>query len=544
MNIWIDKGDRLVPLKGMRMKAIQVAQGIPGVELDESTGVVTSLAPHGLLGCLAASGFQFHPESFGPPYDVAPRVLSELPEFQKTGASCAVTNLEQGFLLNDNPGLGKTVQTIGAMCLADPAVKKVVLCPSSLKTQWRDEVVRWTEKLTGEKPKTIPFVLYPKSDSRSRKWMGRDNPSFEKSASSGWFIAYYRDMTRVMELVEGHPYYLIVDEAHNLAGFGSQRWEAVNSVRTFASGALLLTASKMRNLGASLYTVLNLTQPGTWGSFGEWATRYAHGKQNDYGGWETGELDHIPELNARINAISIRRTAHDVWDQLPFSVRYQTIWLDPPPGIGRQLQGAIRGGLDAQAVHTRTIAMHKVPAVVEQIQSDTLSGRPSLTFTWLIDQARMIAAQVPHSLCITGEDDSSSRLDRIHAYVKKCKSLGKVPNVIATGGSTGTGGNLQEFKIVNIADLTYDPNDIEQWTRRAARMGQEGEVPVRIFGCKHSLDEHKIQVALKKLGEQEKLGDGKEVEKADLRLALSPKVNREALQGIWERWQKENRDGS
>lgn len=50
---------------------------------------------------------------------------------------------QRGVLLDDDPGLGKTIQTIGIIN-SDPSIKKVlIIVPNTLKINWLSEMVRW-----------------------------------------------------------------------------------------------------------------------------------------------------------------------------------------------------------------------------------------------------------------------------------------------------------------------------------------------------------------------------------------------------------------
>jgi len=61
--------------------------------------------------------------------------------YQKAGVAFAVSR--PSTLIADEPGLGKTCQAIGVVnCLPD-AKRILVICPASLKENWRREILRW-----------------------------------------------------------------------------------------------------------------------------------------------------------------------------------------------------------------------------------------------------------------------------------------------------------------------------------------------------------------------------------------------------------------
>jgi hypothetical protein len=85
----------------------------------------------------------------------APDGLEYLP-FQKEGITALLPR--QHTLLADEPGLGKTIQAIGVIN-ATPSIKRVlIICPASLKTNWKNELMRWCHR-----PMTI-HVISPGAD--------------------------------------------------------------------------------------------------------------------------------------------------------------------------------------------------------------------------------------------------------------------------------------------------------------------------------------------------------------------------------------------
>jgi len=520
---WVDGQPVLRVRAGMREQAKAISASIPGAQCND--GEVGG-AWGAILACLAAAG---QPEPFLwdgrhlPPPTPAPRWM---PEYQRFGARFTSDLFEQGVMNNDDMGLGKTLQTI-AGCVALPAVK-VVLCPGFLRRQWQTELERWVPKLGHISPRVQ--CVWPKLDRRSK------HPPV---VNPDWVVAYYNDYERALEMVGRASYVLIVDEIQNLQGFKSQRMNSLKAASNFAAGRIGLTASPLQSDAVSLFPALDLICPGAFGTFYQYAKRYASAQEGEFG-LVVGKLSNVGELRDRLSLHSFRRTKQEVADQMPFDTRYQTVWLDPPPGNSGGVKGAMLSPMGAgMAQHLRAVADCKVGPVSEQVKSDRL---PSITFTWLREHAEKIAASIPGSMLVLGGSDGASRLERIGQYIAKCVALGQVPSLVATMDSIGVGANLQWAKVVNIAALDYTPDKIRQAIGRAARMGQTGTVTIRIFVCKHTIDEHYIKVLLDKLSEQARLDGRKEEAKADLADALSPEVTKDALMSIYERMLKEEQD--
>ena len=132
----------------------------------------------------------------------APAGLAYLP-YQRGGIAYAMER--DGVLIGDEPGLGKTIQAIGAVN-ADPHARRVlVICPASLKLNWRNELRKWLVR-----PMSIGIA---ESD---------DFPKTDVVIINYDIVARHRP---VIDRIEWDC--LIVDEAHYLKSPKAQRTKAV-----------------------------------------------------------------------------------------------------------------------------------------------------------------------------------------------------------------------------------------------------------------------------------------------------------------------------
>lgn len=513
-------------------RAFEIASKIPGARVDDTDGTVTG-SEGALLACLAEAD---QPTPSGRGWNIMPRhsekAWHQLPLYQQFGAAFTYERIDQGVMINDDVGLGKTVQALAAASVKKfDDHMKLIICPAFVRGQWEEEIKRWVGKFRGGR-EAVTHVIYPQSDKRSRKPMADDTE---------YVICYYMDAEKAIDLIGYNRYLFIADEMHNLRNVKAKRMDQMRAATLLAAGRVGLTASPLYNDATGVWPMYDLISPGHWGTRYSFLKRYAGAVEGEYG-LEIGGLTHVEELNKRRGLHGFRRVKEDVWEQLPFSAKYQTIWLQPPPGNGDSLKGAIMGGQAGNQAHLERVSLHKTGAVAAQVASDNEAGIPSITFTWLKLQARQLAAMLPGSLLITGDSTSSSkRREVINSYVNKCKALKRTPHVIATMDALSESVNAQWAKIVNFAAVDYTPDKIHQCIGRAVRMGQEGQVIVRFFACRNTIDEHCCNVVLTKLNEQSKMDGRREKSKADLKEALSPPGVREALATMYERFQRQEK---
>lgn len=535
-------------------RCIQVGSKIPGLR-HEGEGMFVGPLP-ALASCLELAGqpvpgFMRHESWTGAVHiPESSANLTWMPAYQQQAAAFVADHLPTGVMINDDVGLGKTFEAIAGLYLADwqaykhmPSnVVKVVLCPASLKRQWASEIEKWFELHAEAQAKSTLkgthtwyppkiHVIYPKSDKRSR---------IECPPDVEWVIGHYTDADRIInDILPGKSYYCVIDEAHNLQNYQANRTEQVMMLRTFALGAITLTASELFNKAKGLYQLLNLTSPGHWGSPEDWAIRYANGRRGDFG-LEWGELGNVGELNARRDFYRFRRVRQDVGDQLPFDTKYQTIWLEPPPGNLRLLGDAARSGM-VNKDYMSKLNDFKLPIVAESIISDIGAGIPGITFTWTRDQAERLGAIVHGSMVAHGEDGRKDRIEEVHKYFNRAKQLGQVPQLICTIDSLGIGGNLQMFRVINLASLHYTVELIRQGVGRVARFGQQSDVGVRVFACRYTPDEHMISADLFKLAESGKIDGRAEDDKRKLTQALAGDPKKKLME-IFQRYQKQEQE--
>jgi helicase SWR1 len=155
-------------------------------------------------------------------------------------------------ILADEMGLGKTIQTISL--LAHLAVHHgnwgphLVVVPSSVILNWEIEFKKWC-------PGFKILTYYGDQEDRKRKregWLNDDK----------WNVI----ITSYQLILKDHQafkrrawHYLILDEAHNIKNFKSQRWQVMLTFKTHSR--LLLTGTPLQNNLKELWSLLYFLMP-------------------------------------------------------------------------------------------------------------------------------------------------------------------------------------------------------------------------------------------------------------------------------------------
>ncbi len=200
-------------------------------------------------------------------------------------------------VLADDMGLGKTIQGIGVAELLARLVgirRVLVVCPASLKSQWRSEIGRFCER-------TSQLVI----GSAEERVAQYDGDAF-------FTICNYEQILRDHATVERIPWDLILlDEGQRIKNWESKTSQVIKSLRS--PFALVLSGTPLENRLEELYTVVGFIDDRRLGP----AYRFFHRHRvvDDRGRVEGyRNLDHLRET---LKPILLRRTRAGVCQELP-----------------------------------------------------------------------------------------------------------------------------------------------------------------------------------------------------------------------------------
>lgn len=227
-------------------------------------------------------------------------------DYQRKAAELALSS--RGLLVADDLGLGKTV--IAICFLSDPRTRPaLVVCPSHLQRQWKDEIQKFAPKLEVHRIlKTAPY------DYTARKAVDPNQLDLLRTHPDVLIItpnklsAWAETLSPILKSV-------VFDEVHEYrAGISTNKGAAAAHVAMHVDYRLGLSATPIFNYGGEIWNVLDLLQQGILGTEHEfrreWCGEGANGKPSLQDPQAFG-------LYARELGVMIRRTRAEVGRELP-----------------------------------------------------------------------------------------------------------------------------------------------------------------------------------------------------------------------------------
>lgn len=399
-------------------------------------------------------------------------------------------------MLADEPGLGKTLQALGWLWLhkAD-ALPALVVCPASLKWNWKDEVKKWTPI---KSTKTL-------SGRKSQPLKG----NFALCVINYDVLWNWRKELRRFGFKT-----LVLDESHYIKNRGAQRTKGAVYVARKIPHAILMTGTPMLNRPADLFTSLRLLRPTWFASFWSFAQRYCNLRLTSHG-WDSTGASNKKELhNLLQHRILIRRTKQEVLKELPaktkttvpFELTNQVEYRRAEDHFIQYLRdmGAGKGQLKAAkkaeflvqlAALTRLTVEGKIERCVEWVENFLESGQKLVLFATHTAPLQLFENKFKKR-CV--KIDGSTSGDLRQTAVRRFQSDSSVHLFLGNVQAAGVGITLTASSNVAFLELPWTPALLDQAEDRVHRIGQREAVNVWYLLAKDSVDERQLVVLEKK----------------------------------------------
>ncbi|KKY36346.1 putative helicase swr-1 [Diaporthe ampelina] len=225
-------------------------------------------------------------------------------------------------ILADEMGLGKTIQTIALLahlaCTHEVWGPHLVIVPTSVMLNWEMEFKKWC-------PGFKILTYYGTQEERKRKRQGWTNDDVWNVCITSYQIVLQDN--QVFRRRRWH--YMILDEAHNIKNFRSQRWQTLLGFNTHSR--LLLTGTPLQNNLTELWSLLFFLMPSENGvggfadlkEFHDWFARpesqiLEHGREQ----MDEEARAIISKLHKVLRPYLLRRLKADVEKQMPAKIEH------------------------------------------------------------------------------------------------------------------------------------------------------------------------------------------------------------------------------
>ena len=427
-------------------------------------------------------------------------INTRLYPYQKEGI---IRILDAGrVLLADDMGLGKTIQAIAAVEIFHrhfKVNKVLIVCPTSLKYQWRSEI----QKFTGRDSSIVEGLLHKRK-------------VFYSESDFIKIISYGAGRNDLEYINYWKPDLVIIDEAQRIKNW---KTKTAQSIKRIASEYLIvLTGTPLENRIEEIHSIVEYIDRYRFGALFRFLDKH---QITDEFGQVTG-YKNLRDINKTLEGILIRRTKREIADQLPNRIdknffveltREQLAEHDQYYDlVSRLVNKWKRTGrlseeerqqlliylncmrmvcdstyiLDVTSNHGNKI--NEISGIIEELTEDAenkivIFSQWKRMFDLLIEelQAKNIAYEY-----LNGDIPASQR----KVIIEKFQGDKNIKIFLSTDAG-GVGVNLQSANILINMDLPWNPAVLEQRIARIYRLGQKKHINVFNFIAKGTI-EHRI----------------------------------------------------
>lgn len=426
--------------------------------------------------------------------------------YQKQGIAYAL--LHKRCIVGDQPGLGKTGQAIATIVGAE-AFPCLIICPATLKENWRREVEMWTG---GKHRATIL------SDGNKRTFH-----QFFKAGLADFCITNYESLKKFfvdsINVPEGKRLILphikfkqdvvnsfrsvIIDESHRCKNGAAQQTKFCMGICRGKEYALLLTGTPIVNRPKDLIPQLHIMDMlPKFGGYKTFVDRYCGGPK---------QASNLRELNYKLRTTCFyQREKKDVLKDLPDKMR-QTVLCDISnrkeynqaetdliqylrkyrDADDEKIARAMRGQAMVMINILRQIsARGKIDSVKEFINDLLESGEKVILFVSLHEIVLVLKKLYPKAVTVTGLDSKDARQAAVDSFQRNPDTK----LIICSIKAAGVGLTLTASSRVAFVEFPWTYADCCQCEDRAHRIGQKDSVTCYYFLGQNTIDEKVYQI--------------------------------------------------
>ncbi|MCX6154137.1 MAG: DEAD/DEAH box helicase [Candidatus Kapabacteria bacterium] len=403
-------------------------------------------------------------------------------------------------LIADDMGLGKTIQAIAATEIFAnefSAEKVLIVCPTSLKYQWKAEI----EKFTNRSVCVIEGMM-------NKRWEQYKSNDFYKITS---YNSIKNDLSAINNL---SPDLVILDEAQRIKNWKTKTAQSVKSIN--CEFAMVLTGTPLENRLDELHSLVEFVDRYKLGALFRFLSKH---QTLDDNGKVIGYHD-LHEISKTLDSILIRRKKEDVLLQLPERIdkNYFVTATEQQMDIHNDYADMV-----AKLVHK----WQRNKFLSEPDRKKLLVGLSCMRMvcdsTYILDQTTRFDTKIDELMVLIEDifehkdekvvifsqwermtrlvakelEKINVKFEYLHGGIASAKRKDLLSNfandidvkVFLSTDAGGVGLNLQTANVVINLDIPWNPAVLEQRIARVHRLGQGKHVRVINFITKDSIEE-------------------------------------------------------
>lgn len=417
-----------------------------------------------------------------------PDGLEYLP-YQKAGIAYAIAR--QNTLIGDEMGLGKTIQAIGVSNALSEVKRILIVCPATLKLNWRREFTKWDVKSLSVG--IAEGNIFPQTDV---------------------VIINYDILTRHSEALHAITWdILVVDECHRvkepktqrtIALLGEYKWNP--STRSWdlpklpipAAKRVFLTGTPIVNRPVELWPLIRALDPEGLGKYkSKFETKYCAAGVNYAGYWDKSGASNLEDLQEQMRSrFMIRRLKADVLKELP-PKRRQVVVLESTPTLDK-LINAERAAYDSfksakfesqivdfelLSATRKAVAEAILPLAIQEIEEALEETDKLVVWAHHHSVIEALAERFSSSVVVYGETSQTARQEAVDRF----QSDPDIKLFIGSIQAAGIGITLTAASNEIFVELDWVPGNIEQAEDRCHRIGQLNSVLIKYLVLNNSV---------------------------------------------------------
>lgn len=411
--------------------------------------------------------------------------------------------------IGDEPGLGKTLQSIGIVNAAN-AYPCLVICPSSLKINWQREFEKFTDKkalvLSDSTRTTWPYLLQMRVHHMAivnyeslRKYFVWDINN-QSASSNSQFGREKKKTFRLKDVVFCSHIKMfksvIIDESHRVKDPSAQQSIFTKGIASGKEWIILLSGTPVVNRPEDLVAQLSIMDRlSEFGGRQAFLSRYCGGepvRASRFGREEKGEPTNLSELSQRLySTCLIRREKAKVLTELPDKTRcdlyvdisnrdeYELAADDLAEYLRQykectdmEISRKMRMEALVKFMTLRSIAAKgKVAQAIDFARNFLASGKQLILFCSYHDIVDTLCRAFPNAVRVTGRDSAITKQAAVDAFQSGHSNL-----IICSIKAAGVGLTLTASSNVAFVEFPWTYADCCQCEDRAHRIGQRNNV--------------------------------------------------------------------